>query len=128
VRAVFLILLLANLGFFAWWRYGSPPDAAADPAPLDELKRNGDAGASPIMIGLELMCDGEHPLIPIGATRAHLSHLSANKTSRSISRNNYKQRNRKNRATNECPNYKVKRKDLGGLNFCIVVHPDPFHV
>jgi hypothetical protein len=34
VRTVFLILLLANLGFFAWWRYGSPPDAAADPAPL----------------------------------------------------------------------------------------------
>jgi len=34
MRTVFLILLLANLGFFAWWRYGSPPDAAADPAPL----------------------------------------------------------------------------------------------
>jgi len=34
VRTAFLILLLANLGFFAWWRYGSPPDAAADPAPL----------------------------------------------------------------------------------------------
>jgi hypothetical protein len=34
MRAAFLILLLANLGFFAWWRYGSPPDAAADPAPL----------------------------------------------------------------------------------------------
>jgi hypothetical protein len=34
VRTTFLILLLANLGFFAWWRYGSPPDAAADAAPL----------------------------------------------------------------------------------------------
>jgi SPOR domain len=34
MRTAFLILLLANLGFFAWWRYGSPPDAAADPAPL----------------------------------------------------------------------------------------------
>jgi len=34
VRTAFLILLLANVGFFAWWRYGSPPDAAADPAPL----------------------------------------------------------------------------------------------
>jgi len=34
VRTAFLILLLANLGFFAWWRYGSPPDAGADPAPL----------------------------------------------------------------------------------------------
>ena len=33
MRAAFLILLLANLGFFAWWRYGAPSDAA-DPAPL----------------------------------------------------------------------------------------------
>ena len=34
MRTAFLILLLANVGLFAWWRYGSPPDAAADPAPL----------------------------------------------------------------------------------------------
>lgn len=34
MRAAFLFLLLANVGFFAWWRYGSPPDASADPAPL----------------------------------------------------------------------------------------------
>ena len=34
MRTAFLVLLLANLGFFAWWRYGSPPDAGADPAPL----------------------------------------------------------------------------------------------
>jgi hypothetical protein len=34
VRAAFLILVLANVGFFAWWRYGSPTDAAADAAPL----------------------------------------------------------------------------------------------
>ena len=34
MRAAFLILVLANVGFFAWWRYGSPTDAAADPAPL----------------------------------------------------------------------------------------------
>ena len=34
MRTAFLVLLLANLGLFAWWRYGSPPDAAADPAPL----------------------------------------------------------------------------------------------
>jgi hypothetical protein len=33
VRAVFLLLLLANLAFYAWWRYGAPADAA-DPAPL----------------------------------------------------------------------------------------------
>ena len=33
MRTVFLILLLANLGFFAWWRYGGPSDAA-DAAPL----------------------------------------------------------------------------------------------
>jgi hypothetical protein len=34
VRTAFLILLLANVGFFAWWRFGSPTDAASDPAPL----------------------------------------------------------------------------------------------
>jgi hypothetical protein len=34
MRTAFLILVLANVGFFAWWRYGSPTDAAADPAPL----------------------------------------------------------------------------------------------
>lgn len=34
MRAAFLILVLANVGFFAWWRYGSPTDAATDPAPL----------------------------------------------------------------------------------------------
>jgi hypothetical protein len=33
VRAAFLILVLANVGFFAWWRYGAPSEAA-DPAPL----------------------------------------------------------------------------------------------
>jgi hypothetical protein len=34
VRALFLLLLLANAGFFAWSRYVSPPETAADPAPL----------------------------------------------------------------------------------------------
>ena len=34
MRTAFLILLLANVGLLAWWRYGSPPDAASDPAPL----------------------------------------------------------------------------------------------
>jgi hypothetical protein len=33
VRALFLVLALANLAFFARWRYGPPADAA-DPAPL----------------------------------------------------------------------------------------------
>ena len=33
MRAAFLILVLANVGFFAWWRYGGPSEAA-DPAPL----------------------------------------------------------------------------------------------
>jgi hypothetical protein len=33
MRALFLLLLAANLGFYAWWRYGVPADAA-DPAPL----------------------------------------------------------------------------------------------
>jgi hypothetical protein len=33
MRALFLLLLLANLAFYAWSRYGAPADAA-DPAPL----------------------------------------------------------------------------------------------
>ena len=32
MRALFLLLLFANLAFYAWWRYGAPADA--DPAPL----------------------------------------------------------------------------------------------
>lgn len=34
MRALFLLLVLANVAFFAWARYLSPADAAADPAPL----------------------------------------------------------------------------------------------
>lgn len=34
MRTLFLLLLLANVVFFAWSRYVSPPDAGADPAPL----------------------------------------------------------------------------------------------
>ena len=34
MRAAFLVLLLANLGFFAWTRYLAAPEAATDPAPL----------------------------------------------------------------------------------------------
>jgi len=34
VRTLFLVLLLANVVFFAWSRYVSPPEASADPAPL----------------------------------------------------------------------------------------------
>jgi hypothetical protein len=34
MRALFLLLLLANAGFFAWSRYLSPPETAADAAPL----------------------------------------------------------------------------------------------
>lgn len=33
MRTAFLLLVLANIGFFAWWRYGAPSDAA-DAAPL----------------------------------------------------------------------------------------------
>ena len=34
MRTVFLALVLANLAFFAWTRYVSPPEPTADPAPL----------------------------------------------------------------------------------------------
>lgn len=33
MRTLFLVLVLANLAFFAWARYFSPPDAGADPRP-----------------------------------------------------------------------------------------------
>jgi len=35
VRTLFLLLLLANVAFFAWSRYVSPPEASADPLPLE---------------------------------------------------------------------------------------------
>lgn len=34
MRTFFLVLVLANLAFFAWSRYLAPADASADPAPL----------------------------------------------------------------------------------------------
>lgn len=34
MRALFLLLVLANVAFFAWSRYVAPPEAAADPVPL----------------------------------------------------------------------------------------------
>ena len=34
MRVLFLILVAANLAFFAWSRYVAPPEAAADPLPL----------------------------------------------------------------------------------------------
>jgi sporulation related protein len=34
MRALFLFLVLANLAFFAWSRYVSPPEVTADPLPL----------------------------------------------------------------------------------------------
>ncbi len=34
MRALFLLLLLGNLAFYAWWRYGASTDAAPDAAQL----------------------------------------------------------------------------------------------
>jgi len=34
MRALFLLLVAANLAFFAWARYVAPPEAVADPLPL----------------------------------------------------------------------------------------------
>lgn len=34
MRLLFLLLLAANVGFFAWMRYLAPPDPAVDPQPL----------------------------------------------------------------------------------------------
>jgi len=35
LRTLFLLLLLGNVAFFAWSRYVSPPEASADPQPLE---------------------------------------------------------------------------------------------
>jgi len=35
VRTLFLLLVLGNVAFFAWSRYVSPPEASADPLPLE---------------------------------------------------------------------------------------------
>ena len=32
MRALFLLLVLANVAFYAWWRYGAPADATPAPA------------------------------------------------------------------------------------------------
>ena len=34
MRALFLVLLLANLAFFAWVRFFAPPEAGTDPRPM----------------------------------------------------------------------------------------------
>ena len=34
MRALFLVIVLANVAFFIWARYMAPPEAAADPLPL----------------------------------------------------------------------------------------------
>jgi hypothetical protein len=34
MRALFLVIVLANVAFFIWARYVAPPEAAADPLPL----------------------------------------------------------------------------------------------
>jgi len=34
VRILFLLVVLANMAFFGWFRYVAPPEAAADPQPL----------------------------------------------------------------------------------------------
>ena len=39
MRTAFLLLVLANLGFFAWWRYGAQPAVLTDPAPLSREVR-----------------------------------------------------------------------------------------
>jgi hypothetical protein len=36
MRTIFLLLLLANLAFFAWSRYLAEPDAGSDPKPLGQ--------------------------------------------------------------------------------------------
>ena len=56
MRLLFLLLVLANLGFFAWSRYLAPADAALDSAPLsrqiepDKLRivRPGDTARPPV--------------------------------------------------------------------------------
>ena len=34
MRTLFFLLVLANVAFFAWWRFAASPDAGADPLPI----------------------------------------------------------------------------------------------
>ena len=34
MRTLFFLLVLANLAFFAWWRFAAAPDAGGDPLPI----------------------------------------------------------------------------------------------
>ena len=61
MRALFLLLVLANVGFLAWSRYWSPPDASADPAPL---------GREIEPAKLKVVQPGELPPAPAGARPA----------------------------------------------------------
>ena len=35
MRTIFLLIVLGNVAFFAWSRYVAPPEASADPLPLE---------------------------------------------------------------------------------------------
>jgi hypothetical protein len=63
MRALFLLLLLANLAFYAWSRYGAPADAA-DPAPLSRQIEPD-----------KLKVIAPHELPPVSATRKPLACL-----------------------------------------------------
>jgi hypothetical protein len=51
MRVLFLLLVAANLGFFAWSRYYATPDSAADPEPL---RRQINAQGIRVLTGPEL--------------------------------------------------------------------------
>ncbi|HUQ75074.1 MAG TPA: SPOR domain-containing protein [Burkholderiales bacterium] len=61
MRTLFLVLLLANVAFFAWSRYVSPPEATADPAPLD---RQIEPEKMKVVVASDLPAIGARPAPP----------------------------------------------------------------
>lgn len=61
MRALFLLLVLANVAFFAWSRYYAPPQAVSDPLPL---KRQIEPEKLKIISGQEL------PSVPVAQKAA----------------------------------------------------------
>ena len=74
MRAIFLLLLAANLGLFAWSNYYTAPDAASDPEPL---RRQVSPEKIRLLAGSELA--GLPALKPRAMTETARSALAAGK-------------------------------------------------
>ena len=71
MRALFLLLLAANLGLFAWWRYAAAPEGTSDSEPM---RRQVSPEKIRVLSGTELksLPPRAKPAAPDGAPRACL--------------------------------------------------------